>query len=85
MNYYDEILARLKTAHMFFGPEGEKRGAELLDKYLLEGAITQEEYEKLLEENREVLDKLAIYLCEKETITGEEFMEILNKEGGMQK
>ena len=52
MNYYDEILARLKTAHMFFGPEGEKRGAELLDKYLLEGAITQEEYEKLLEENR---------------------------------
>ena len=41
--------------------------------------------EKLLEENREVLDKLAMYLCEKETITGEEFMEILNKEGGMQK
>ncbi len=52
MNYYDEILTRLKTAHMFFGPEGEKRGTELLDKYRLEGAITQEEYEKLLEENR---------------------------------
>ena len=51
-------------------------------------AIVKEQHEKakkLLEENREVLDKLAMYLCEKETITGEEFMEILNKEGGMQK
>ena len=51
-------------------------------------AIVKEQHEKakkLLEENREVLDKLATYLCEKETITGEEFMEILNKEGGMQK
>ena len=50
-------------------------------------AIVKEQHEKakkLLEENREVLDKLAMYLCEKETITGEEFMEILNKEGGMQ-
>ena len=51
-------------------------------------AIVKEQHEKakkLLEENREVLDKLAMYLCEKETITGEECMEILNKEGGMQK
>ena len=51
-------------------------------------AIVKEQHEKakkLLEENREVLDKLATYLWEKETITGEEFMEILNKEGGMQK
>lgn len=51
-------------------------------------AIVKEQHEKakkLLEEKREVLDKLAMYLCEKETITGEEFMEILNKEGGMQK
>ena len=51
-------------------------------------AIVKEQHEKakkLLEENREVLDKLAMYLCEKEMITGEEFMEILNKEGGMQK
>ena len=52
----DELLRRntraLKDSPYVFGPEGEKRGAELLDKYLLEGAITQEEYEKLLEENR---------------------------------
>ena len=51
-------------------------------------AIVKEQHEKakrLLEEHREILDKLARYLYEKETITGGEFMEILNKEGGMQK
>ena len=36
---------------------------------------------KLLEENRPKLDALAKYLYEKETITGDEFMEILNREG----
>ncbi len=35
---------------------------------------------KILSENRELLDKLSMYLYEKETITGEEFMAIL--EGG---
>lgn len=34
---------------------------------------------KLLLDNREKLDELSNYLYEKETITGEEFMEILNK------
>ena len=34
---------------------------------------------KILTENREKLDELAAYLYEKETITGEEFMDILNK------
>ena len=33
---------------------------------------------KILEENRAKLDELAAYLLEKETITGEEFMAILN-------
>lgn len=32
---------------------------------------------KILEDNREKLDELAKFLYEKETITGEEFMEIL--------
>lgn len=32
---------------------------------------------KILEENRSKLDELAKYLYEKETITGEEFMKIL--------
>ena len=34
---------------------------------------------KLLKENREVMDKLAAYLIEKETITGKEFMKIFNE------
>lgn len=38
-----------------------------------------EKAEKILEENREKLDEIAQYLYEKETITGEEFMQILNR------
>ena len=34
---------------------------------------------KILSENREKLDELAKYLYEKETITGEEFMSIMNR------
>ena len=37
----------------------------------------QEKARTLLRENRQMLDKLAMFLYEKETITGEEFMEIL--------
>ena len=37
-----------------------------------------EEAKKLLSEHRESLDKIAAFLIEKETITGEEFMKILN-------
>ena len=36
---------------------------------------------KILQENRKKLDELAQFLYEKETITGEEFMDILNKGG----
>lgn len=36
---------------------------------------------QILEENREMLNRLAQFLYEKETITGEEFMSILNKGG----
>ena len=34
---------------------------------------------KILAENREKLDELAMYLYEKETITGDEFMDILDR------
>lgn len=34
---------------------------------------------KILQDNREKLDELSRYLYEKETITGEEFMTILNR------
>ena len=38
---------------------------------------------RLLRENREVMDKIAEYLIEKETITGKEFMEIFRREKGL--
>ena len=38
---------------------------------------------ELLSENRELMDKLAGYLIEKETITGKEFMKIYRKEKGL--
>ena len=44
--------------------------------------LVRKQHEKaaqLLMENRVKLDELAKHLYEKETITGEEFMEILNK------
>ena len=49
-------------------------------------AILKESYEealKLLRENRELMDKLAEFLIEKETITGKEFMEIFRREKGL--
>ena len=39
-----------------------------------------EKAKELLLDNRKKLDKLAQFLYEKETITGEEFMKILNRE-----
>ena len=49
-------------------------------------AILKESYDKALEmlrENRDLMDKLAEYLIEKETITGKEFMEIFRREKGL--
>lgn len=53
-----------------------------IDKKVI--ALVKKEHEKaskILADDRSLLDKLAKYLYEKETITGEEFMNILN-EGG---
>ena len=47
-------------------------------------AAVREQHEKakkILTENRELLDRLARYLYEKETITGEEFMDIMGRGG----
>jgi cell division protease FtsH len=38
-----------------------------------------EEAKRMLSENREILDRIAAFLIEKETITGKEFMDILHK------
>ena len=49
-------------------------------------AILKESYEQakqMLSENRELMDKLAAFLIEKETITGKEFMDIFRREKGL--
>ena len=49
-------------------------------------AILKESYDKalsMLRENREIMDKLAEYLIEKETITGKEFMKIFRELKGI--
>ena len=42
-----------------------------------------DEAKRLLSENREVMDKIAAFLIEKETITGKEFMKIFHEEKGI--
>lgn len=57
-----------------------------IDKKVVE--LVKNQHEKainILLENRQKLDELAMFLYEKETITGEEFMEILNRTGGVEK
>lgn len=49
-------------------------------------AMIKESYDQalqMLRENRELMDKLAAFLIERETITGKEFMEIFRKEKGL--
>ena len=55
-----------------------------IDRKIVETVkIQHEKARRLLADNRAKLDKLANYLYEKETITGNEFMSILNgKDGG---
>ena len=51
-----------------------------IDKQVI--ALIKKQHEKaaaILTDNREKLDELAKHLYEKETITGDEFMEILNR------
>ncbi len=57
-----------------------------IDKAVI--AMVKEAHDKavgILQENMEKLDEIATYLLEKETITGEEFMTILNKEKDSEK
>ena len=54
-----------------------------IDKKVVETVKTQhEKARRLIAENRNKLDELAGYLYEKETITGSEFMAILNRKDG---
>ena len=57
-------------------PETQKE----IDRKVVEVVRTQhKKARKILEDNRDKLDELAKFLYEKETITGEEFMEILTR------
>ena len=52
-----------------------------IDKQVI--ALIEKQYQKalgILTENRKKLDELAHYLYENETITGDEFMDILNSD-----
>ena len=54
--------------------------AAKIDQQVVELVKRQhEKASRILSDNREKLDELAEYLYEKETITGDEFMTILNK------
>ncbi len=56
---------------------------KLIDEKVVELVRTQhEKARRILEENREKLDEIAGFLYEEETITGEQFMEILEGKGG---
>ena len=56
-----------------------------IDRKVVELVRAQhEKARKILQENRAKMDELARFLYEKETITGEEFMQILNRAGGTQ-
>ena len=46
-------------------------------------AESYEEAKRLLSENRDLMDELAAFLLEKESITGKEFMEIFNRAKGI--
>lgn len=41
--------------------------------------VAYDKAKKIIEDHREVMDEIAEFLIEKETITGKEFMEIYNK------
>lgn len=69
-----EIISILAGIHpyLFTG------NPEEIDRKVVELVKVQhEKARKILEENREKLDELAAFLYERETITGDEFMSIL--------
>ena len=79
---FDMVAMEVQTNQYLGGDSSLTCSAEMqtkIDEKVVE--VVRSEHEKaagILMENREKLDDLARYLYEKETITGEEFMNILN-------
>ena len=61
----------------------DRTAAEVDSEVIAILAGCYEEAKKLLSENRDIMDKIAAHLIEKETITGKEFMEIYCAEKGI--
>ncbi|MCI9212601.1 MAG: AAA family ATPase, partial [Ruminococcus sp.] len=62
---------------------GDATAAEIDAEVMLMLKNAYEEAKRLLQENREALDKIAEFLIEKETITGKEFMKIFREVKGI--
>ena len=62
---------------------GEATAAEIDKEVMRMLKESYEEAKRLLGENREVMDKIAEFLIEKETITGKEFMKIFRECKGL--
>ncbi len=82
------LMGLASIEHQYLGGEAaltcSQQTAAAIDEEVME--IIKESYEKalsMLRENRELMDKLASYLIEKETITGKEFMKIFRAEKGL--
>ena len=58
---------------------GEATAAAVDDEVMRILKDAYEEAKRLLTENRDVMDQIAVFLIEKETITGKEFMQIFRK------
>ena len=58
---------------------GEETASEIDQEVMKILKESYEEAKRLLSENREIMDKIAEFLIEKETITGKEFMKIFRK------
>jgi len=63
---------------------GDATAAEVDNEVMRILKESYEEAKRLLSENREIMDKIAEFLIEKETITGKEFMEIFHRFKGIE-
>ena len=82
-----DMVAMEKVTNQYLGGDATLSCSEEtqreIDKKVVETIKAQhEKARRLLEDNRRKLDELAKYLYEKETITGNEFMAILEKKEG---
>ena len=62
---------------------GERTEAEIDEEVKNILKKCHDKAKKIIEDNKEVLEKLAAHLIEKETITGDEFVEIFEQETGI--